>query len=356
MEFINYTLPVDRIAAWPAAQRLGARDSARLLRARQRGAITDISDRRVRDLPEILQQGDLVVLNSSRVVPYRFFGSLADSGGEIEILLLNPLGPSDRDEIRFRALANPMRKLRPGRVVILSSALECVSQDRDPGGDQIVVTVRRRSECARDDAATPVSELLMSQGIMPIPPYIRQGRGEAVDRELYQTVYADKPGSVAAPTAGLHFTPEVLARLGVANIQVCFLTLHVGAMSIISPREGVVGSEYYQIPEETLESIARIKKQGGRIVAVGTTTTRALESYALANQESQGYSSLFITDGFSFQMVDVMMTNFHQPQSTHLHMVSAFFGGDRLRRVYDHALTEDYLFLSYGDAMLLERE
>ena len=255
-----------------------------------------------------------------------------------------------------------MRKLGAGTKLSLSKNLSAVVKGRSADGQRLVLELHSQSaECTVESA-------MVNDALMPIPPYIRAGRADAHDRAQYQTVFAKHPGSVAAPTAGLHFTEALLTVLGGAGIGHCFVTLHVGPASFLPIRNGNISShkmlpERYHIPESTRRKIAETKTRGGRVVAVGTTTVRALESEASTPASTGGdypenlaATNLFITPGHVFRSIDALITNFHQPGSTHLLMVAAFIGEAQTQAVYAHALGADYRFLSYGDAMLLERE
>lgn len=348
--FLDYELPSERIAAWPAAERRGARDAALLLHARRGEGSLALNTRRFTELPGLLRPDDVLVLNNSRVLPYRFFCRLP-GGGALEILLVSP----GQGEGVWLALAQPMRKLRPGMSLALAPTITAEVGERTPSGELISIRLS-----AAPGTSVPLPQLLERHGGMPIPPYIRRGVGEERDRELYQTVYARVPGSVAAPTAGLHFTPEVLERIKERGVEVIELTLHVGAMSILAPREAGLYSERFIIAAAAWERLHEARAARRRIVVVGTTSARALESAAALGEgfrpgELQE-TSLLIKPGFRFSFVDAMITNFHQPQSSHLYLVSAFFGGGALREVYDYALQREFRFLSYGDSMFLEYE
>jgi S-adenosylmethionine:tRNA ribosyltransferase-isomerase len=342
----DYELPAAAIADRPAP-----RGESRLLVVDREG---DQRHRRVRDLPEILRPGDLVVVNDTRVIPARLFGRRAgagaegEGGGRIELLLVEK-----RSETEWEALAKPGRRTRPGTVIEFQGLTAEVLAKREDGRHLV-----RFSE--------PVEGHLDRLGHIPLPPYIKRPDDPA-DRERYQTVFAKNPGAIAAPTAGLHFSEELLAELRGQGIEVAPVTLHVG-IGTFKPvtaelvHEHRMESERYAVPEATAAAIAQARARGGRVVAVGTTVVRTLESAALAAGggggevlPGAGSTELFITPGFRFQVVDVLLTNFHLPRSTLLMLVSAFAGRDRVLAAYLEAVAEGYRFYSYGDAMLAER-
>ncbi|MCC6953410.1 MAG: tRNA preQ1(34) S-adenosylmethionine ribosyltransferase-isomerase QueA [Deltaproteobacteria bacterium] len=346
----DYTLPPERIAQWPAGAS-GSRSDSKLLVASSSGSALTLSDSHVRDIRQFLRPGDLLVFNDSGVIPARFF--VDAEGRTVEIFLLAL--PADETETEVEVLARPMDKLREGKTVVLSDGLFADVLGRTTDRSRLRLRLRSSSQAT-------VRELVASAGIMPIPPYIRGGRGELRDRELYQCVFSQEPGSVAAPTAGLHFTPELLAELEQSGVSLGMVTLHVGSASfrpaqMQDPKLERGETEWYRVSIELAEKIAQTKSAGGRVVAIGTTTVRALESAALSSMSGGlAATDLMIKPGHVFQTVDVMFTNFHQPGSTHLLLVSAFFGASNMARVYQHALDNAYRFLSYGDAQLLVRE
>jgi S-adenosylmethionine:tRNA ribosyltransferase-isomerase len=334
---LDYWLPEDRIAQEPAPERAAAR--LFVLDRAQPGA----RHARVRDLPTLLRPADVVVLNETRVIPARVHGR-RPSGGRLELLLVRALGPGAEWEALVRGTP------REGERVHLEGATgEWVA----PLGDG-----RWR---VRLDLDEPVLAWLDRVGEVPLPPYIRRAGGPApADRERYQTVYARVPGSVAAPTAGLHLTPALLEALGAAGIAIARLTLHVGPGTFLPIRtdvleEHVMASEPYEIPPAAAEAITTARARGGRVVAVGTTTVRALESSAVDGwlAAGGGEATLFIRPGHRFRAVDAMLTNFHLPRSTLLALVAAFVGWDRLRAAYEEAVRSGYRFYSFGDAMLV---
>jgi S-adenosylmethionine:tRNA ribosyltransferase-isomerase len=304
---------------------------------RETGAI---EDRVFRDLPELLSPGDLVVVNRSRVIPARLLGRRA-AGGRVEILLLRPLAD------RWEALVRPARRLRVGERVEVGDGFDVVIEDRAPGGRRLVRLLARAGD---------VTAALERYGHTPLPPYIRRADRPG-DRERYQTVYAREKGSVAAPTAGLHFTPALLQRLRARGIDVAEVVLHVGPGTFLPVRveqveDHRVEPEPYTIPEETAAAVARAR----RVVAVGTTTVRTLESAAARFGEvraGNGEADVVIVPGFGFRVVSALVTNFHLPRSSPLLLVSAFAGRERVLAAYHHAITAGYRFYSYGDAILV---
>jgi S-adenosylmethionine:tRNA ribosyltransferase-isomerase len=325
----DYDLPEESIAQEPAP-----RGESRLLVLDAEGPDRH---RRVRDLPRLLRAGDLLVLNDTRVIPARLFGQ-REGGGRMEILLIEKVG-----ELVWDALVRPGRRARPGTVL----HFEELSAE----------VMEKREDRYRLRFSEPVEPHLDRLGHVPLPPYIRRPDREA-DRERYQTVYARNPGAVAAPTAGLHFTEAILEEMAAAGIGVARVTLHVGIgtfkpVSAERVEDHRMDRERYEVSEETAEAIRRTRQSGGRIVAVGTTVVRTLESAALAG--TSGSTELFITPGFRFQAVDVLLTNFHLPRSTLLMLVSAFAGRERVLAAYEEAVRTGYRFYSYGDAMLVQR-
>lgn len=330
----SYPLPQELIAQQP----LPARTASRLLTLD--GADGKLRDLLFTDLPTLLRPGDLLVLNDTRVLPARVRGR-KDSGGACEILLERMLTPR-----RFLAQARASKGLRAGGVVML------------PAGATATVTSRQGDlyEFELDRDAVKYFE---TEGSLPLPPYIARP-AEDLDRERYQTVYAARPGAVAAPTAGLHFDGPMIERLVTAGIGVTRLTLHVGAGTFQPIRSDEISghrmhAERFRVPPESVLAIQAARRRGGRIVAVGTTVVRALESAAaygaLAPQD--GETDLFISPGYRFRVVDALVTNFHLPESTLLVLVSAFAGRERVLAAYHHAIAGRYRFFSYGDAMFV---
>ena len=333
----DYELPAQRIAQTP----LEPRDSARLLV--DRGTASPLH-RHVRDLGEFLRPGDLLVVNDSKVIPARL-RLRRDSGGAAEVLLLEPASGQAGDGVHrvWEALVRPGKKLRVGEQ-LLSNAGDALVEigARTSSGDTFWVTLLGEGD--------PL-ELLAGHGDMPLPPYINTPLAET---GRYQTVYASEPGSAAAPTAGLHFTPELLESLSNFGVGLARVELVVGLdtfqpMSAADPRDHLIHSERYRVAADVLERC----RTAERVVAVGTTATRALESAATFGT-LEGRTRLFIHRGYEWKVVDLLMTNFHLPRTTLLLMIDAFVG-PRWRRLYEEALAHDYRFLSFGDAMLLDR-
>ena len=339
----DYHLP-DELIAQEAAPK---RDAARLLRLdRATGAR---SHHTFTDLPELLAPGDLLVVNDTRVVPARLLGRRHPSGGAVECLLLARL-----DGDRWDTLVHPGQKLRPGALVRFEA-----------GGHRLEMEVLERRfhgrRTVRLTAATgTVDEAIDAIGHVPLPPYIKRPDGVA-DRERYQTVYAATRGSVAAPTAGLHFTPELLERLADRGVDCCSVTLHVGYGTFEPVRTEVVeehrvAPERYNMPAATAEAIERARRDGRRVLAVGTTTTRTLETAARVDRPlhpGEGVTDLTIKGQFDFHLVDGLLTNFHLPRSSLLLLVAAFAGRERILDAYREAVERRYRFFSYGDAMLI---
>jgi S-adenosylmethionine:tRNA ribosyltransferase-isomerase len=336
----DYDLPAASIAQEPAP-----RGESRLL-VIDRSAPERHS--RVRDLPRLLRRGDLLVLNDTRVIPARLYGRSA-GGGRMEILLIERTA-----EREWEALVKPGRRARPGAVIEIAEGLAAEVVDKREEGSAHRYLLR---------FSEPVEPHLERLGHIPLPPYIHRP-DTPEDRERYQTVYASRPGAVAAPTAGLHFSEELLREIEAAGIETARVTLHVG-IGTFKPvaaeriEEHRMDRERYEIGEEAAEAIRRAREAGRRIVAVGTTVVRTLEGAALAGngevRAGSGATGLFITPGFRFQVVDLLLTNFHLPRSTLLMLVSAFAGRERVLACYEEAVREGYRFYSYGDAMLAER-
>lgn len=337
----DYTLPQALIAQAPLAERT----ASRLLAVAPDGAL---ADHRFTDLPSLLHPGDLLVFNDSRVIHARLYGVKA-SGGQVEVLIERLLGPAEA-LAQIRASKSP----KPGSILRLADAFE-------------VTVLERAGEFyhLRFPADKALPELLARYGKLPLPPYIQRHAAET-DELRYQTVFSRTPGSVAAPTAGLHFDEALLATLTRQGIQCAWVTLHVGAGTFQPVRhdnlqEHRMHREHYIIPEDTVKAIRTARATGSRVIAVGTTALRALESAALhatiegVPTAGEGETELFILPGFRFQVADALLTNFHLPKSTLLMLVSAFSGVETIRHAYHHAVTAQYRFFSYGDAMFLTR-
>ena len=338
VEDFNFALPPELIAQFPAPER----GASRLLVPGMEG----MRDLGFGELLSLLRRGDLLVFNETRVVKARLFGEKA-SGGKIELLIERVLGEKTA-LAHIRASKSP----RPGSLIQVAG---------------VVATVRERRDALYllEFAGEAVLALMERAGALPLPPYIEHS-ATPIDEARYQTVYARTPGAVAAPTAGLHFDQTLLDALNAHGVATAFLTLHVGAGTFQPVRtdqiaEHVMHSEWYDIPDEAARRIAQARAAGGRVIAVGTTSLRALESAALRAAPGQGVpagpaeTAIFITPGFDFKAVDVLITNFHLPKSTLMMLVSAFAGHDLMRRAYAHAIAQRYRFFSYGDAMFLTR-
>jgi S-adenosylmethionine:tRNA ribosyltransferase-isomerase len=344
----DFDLPPELIAQHPAPER----SASRLLDARGE----TFADRVFRELPQLLEPGDLLVFNDTRVIKARLFGhKLARNGspgGRAEALVERVLPGSEEARVHVRASKSP----RPG------STLRFDGRDGRPAFDAEVL-----GRCGPDGGLFHLRfpgdpfALLEAHGHVPLPPYIEHADAED-DERRYQTVFARAPGAVAAPTAALHFDAAVLAALAARGVGTASLTLHVGAGTFQPVRvqniaEHRMHSEWFDVPQATVDEVLRTRAAGGRVVAVGTTTLRALESAAVGGVLQAGArdTDIFITPGFSFRVVDLLITNFHLPRSTLLMLVSAFAGHEAMRALYAHAIHECYRFFSYGDAMLLRR-
>lgn len=331
----DYHLPDERIAQTA----IEPRDAAKLLV--DRGPAAPLH-RHVRDIGEFFESGDLLVVNDSKVIPARLKLNRA-SGGAAEVLLLEPVASADGDRRVWEALVRPGKKLRIGEQLYGRDGQPLVEIGaRTIAGDTFHITLIGEGD--------PLA-LLEANGDMPLPPYITTPLGE---RDRYQTVYANEPGSAAAPTAGLHFTPELLASIREMGVDIATVELVVGLdtfqpMSVADPLEHQIHSERYRVSPAVIEQCRDAK----RVIAVGTTSTRALESAATFG-ELEGRTRLFIHQGYEWKTVDVLMTNFHLPKTSLLVMIEAFVG-QRWRRLYEDALANDYRFLSFGDSMLLNR-
>jgi S-adenosylmethionine:tRNA ribosyltransferase-isomerase len=350
----DYELPPDRIALRPATPR----DAARLLVVRPEAP--ELEDRTVRDLPDLLAPGDALVINDTKVIPARLEGERARDGtsAHIEATLVKRVGPE-----RWRALMKPAKRLQVGdRIrfghesrVCLLGALDATVEEKGEGGEALL---------RFDFHGAVLDEAIEALGHMPLPPYIAARRpDDDRDRADYQTVFAAHEGSVAAPTAGLHFTDEIFARLMERGVSVHRLTLHVGMGTFLPVKTDDTDThrmhpEWGEVSAQEAAAINSVRAQGGRIVAAGSTALRLLESAtddAGRVQPFTGETSIFITPGYRFRSVDIMLTNFHLPRSTLFMLVAAFAGLDRIKQAYAHAIRSGYRFYSYGDACLLFR-
>ena len=329
----DYNLPEDCIAQTPAEPR----DSSRLLVLHRETG--ELEHRIFRDITDYLRVGDLLVLNQTRVIPARIYAR-KETGGRVELLLLRR-----RDELTWEALEGG-KGLRVGKLVKVEDGPEVKVIETLDGSERVI----KFSE--------PIEPYFSKVGNVPLPPYIHE---KLNDPERYQTVYAREPGSAAAPTAGLHFTPRLLEELQVKGVKIAYVTLHVGLDTFApvtedNPREHKIHSEWCELPQETADLINQTRKAGGRVVAVGTTSVRTLESASMGQNGILSYlgaTSVFILPGYRFQAVDAMITNFHLPKSTLIMLVSAFAGRERILSTYETAIKDGYRFYSFGDAMLI---
>ena len=338
----DYDLPEELIAQHPAAER----DRSRLM-VLNRGD-RSFAHAQFSDLLDFLRPGDCLVINETRVFPARLKGYRPGSGGAVELLLLRQQGDL------WEAMARPGRRLRVGaEVAFPDEDVTAVVEEICPSGHRLF----------RFRGGTPLEAFLERRGHVPLPPYIRR-EDLAEDRERYQTVYARVPGAVAAPTAGLHFTPELLDRVRAGGVEIAPVLLHVGAGTFQpvqeeDPRRHRMEAEYFEVGAAAADRIVRCRERGGRVVAVGTTSVRVLESAAVQEggrwviQPRSGWTRLFIYPPYPFRLVDAMITNFHLPESTLLMLVSAFAGRAFALRAYREAVRQRYRFYSYGDAMLI---
>lgn len=339
----NYELPPELIAQAPAAERAASR---MLVLHRDDGRM---EHKVFSDLPGFLRRGDLLVLNRTRVIPARVFGKRLDTGGKVELLLLEEL-----PEGKWLSLCRTRADVRDGLRLLLGAA-------EIPAEVVKVCEFGKVEVRFRDNR--PVLEILDLIGLPPLPPYIKRPGGKMAvgDKERYQTVYASEPGSVAAPTAGLHFTEDVFRSLDAAGVRRGYVTLHVGLgtfrpVKCENVEEHVMESERYELPAETAALIDETKRTGGRVIAVGSTSVRVLETVAAEQggiRAASGRSSLFIRPPYEFRIIDGILTNFHLPMSTLLMMVCAFAGKDLVLKAYVEAISRKYRFYSYGDCMLI---
>lgn len=333
-----YTLPEELIAQTP----LEKRDASRLLHLNKVTGETE--HRHFFDLPSYLKPGDCLVLNDSRVLPARLIGR-RETGGAVEVVLLRDLG----DKV-WECLTRPGRKTRPGTKLIFGDGALTA---------EVIDAVEDGNKLLRFSYEGIFLEVLERLGKMPLPPYIKE---ELSDNERYQTVYSRETGSAAAPTAGLHFTKELLQKLSEQGVKICYLTLHVGLGTFRPVKAEEIENhemhaEFCVIPEETSRLVSETKKAGGRIVSVGTTSCRSLESFAEEDGSLQpgcGWTDIFIYPGYRFKCVDALITNFHLPESTLVMLVSALAGREHILSAYEEAVREKYRFFSFGDAMLIE--
>jgi S-adenosylmethionine:tRNA ribosyltransferase-isomerase len=342
----DFVLPESCIAAQPMARR----DAARLLHVRRDG----LGDHHVFDLPSLLRPGDLLVLNDTKVIPARLYGTRGTVA--IEILLNHRYPDADAACSLWDVLARPGKRLRPGDDLLFAGSIPAKVMGKKDDGQ---VTLRFELSTAE------LYRALEKHGHVPLPPYIKRPDGDTEeDRRAYQTVYARAEGAVAAPTAGLHFTPALFEALAARDIRTARVTLHVGAGTFLPVKTDVVAqhvmhAEWGTIDAVTAACLTQAKREGRRLVSVGTTSLRLLETAAMPDgtvEPFTGETSIFITPGYRFAAVDALMTNFHLPKSTLFMLVSAFAGGARMKEAYAHAIAGGYRFYSYGDASLLEKE
>jgi len=332
----HYHLPKDLIAQFPTEQR----SASRLLVVNSK--TNEIADKQFTDIESLINPGDLLVMNNTRVIPARLFGH-KQSGGKLEVLVERIL-----NEHEVLAQVRASKSPKPGSTIEL--------------GDNINAEVIARVDSffqLRFEGEESVLDILDRIGHIPLPPYIERG-DEAQDIERYQTVYAEQPGAVAAPTAGLHFDEALLARLKNKGVEFAYVTLHVGAgtyqpVRVENITDHKMHAEWVSVSDEVVKQIEKTKQAGGRVIAVGTTTVRSLESAALSGslQPLEAETDIFITPGFEFKVVDGLLTNFHLPESTLLMLVSAFAGYELMMKAYQHAVEKEYRFFSYGDAMFI---
>lgn len=334
----DFYLPEELIAQTP----LEKRDTSRLLHLdKQTG---EIEHKHFYDIKQYLHEGDCLVLNDSRVLPARLIGA-RPTGGTVELVLLKDLGDN-----RWECLSRPGRKTKPGQELVFGSGeLTAVVEEVTLGGNRIV----------KFSYEGIFLEILERLGKMPLPPYIKE---ELQDSERYQTVYSKELGSAAAPTAGLHFTKELLAEIADMGVKICYVTLHVG-LGTFRPvkadkiEDHEMHSEFCIVPEETAETVNAVKRAGGRVIAVGTTSCRTLESFTTEDgtlQATSGWTNIFIYPGYKFKCIDALITNFHLPESTLIMLVSALAGRENILNAYNTAVMERYRFFSFGDAMMIE--
>lgn len=334
----DYYLPPERIAQTPAEPR----DQSRLLVLNKIDG--SIAHRKFFEIEEYLQPGDVMILNESRVIPARLIGHKAGGGAKIELLLLNRVGIGI-----WEALAKPGKRVRAGTIIEIESAnhKESISAEIQSKTENGTVLVQIQNE-----------NLIETLGDVPLPPYIHT---PVADPERYQTVYAKTKGSVAAPTAGLHFTPELLKRIQAKGVELFFITLHVGLGSFRpvkteDPTEHALHQEYCEVTANVAQELNAAKREGRRIIGVGTTAIRSVERATDTNGEIHsfiGWNDLYILPGYRFRAIDAVVTNFHLPRSTLLMLVASFAGRDQILQAYDQAVEEDYRFYSFGDAMLI---
>jgi S-adenosylmethionine:tRNA ribosyltransferase-isomerase len=340
VDAFDFDLPAELIAQAPLAER----DAARLLVVGRA-----LEDWRVRDLPVLLAPGDLLVLNETRVLPTRFAATRQRGQAPVQVTLVADLGHDT-----WSAFARPGRRLVAGDVLVLGPGLDALVEAKDDAG---LFTLKLRA------GHGTVPDAIRATGAMPLPPYIKRSpAGDAADLERYQTIFARREGSVAAPTASLHFTERLLAALDARGIERAFLTLHVGLGTFLPVKVDDTANhrmhaERFDLPPSTVAAVEGARSRGGKVIAVGTTVLRVLEAQALSGElvPGSGETAIFITPGYRFRVVDRLLTNFHLPRSTLFMLVAALAGLERMQAAYAHAIAERYRFFSYGDACLIDR-
>lgn len=333
----DFDLSPERIATQPVSPR----DASKLLVI---GPTEGFQDRMVRELPDLLEPGDLMVFNNTKVIPARLTGKRGNA--TVELTLHKYMGGRN-----WRAFARPGKRILIGDKILFYNILECIVKQKYETGE---VDIEWRNDNWQ--------EAIKQYGEMPLPPYMKR-KSEATDNESYQTIYAQVEGAVAAPTAGLHFTKELLGKLDEKGIKRAFVTLHVGAGTFLPVKSDdtdnhIMHKEYIEISDKLANIVNTTLKDKKKVIAVGTTSLRALESAADENgliKPMRGETGIFITPGYRFKVVDILMTNFHLPRSTLFMLVSAFAGLDKMKEAYEHAIARNYRFYSYGDACLLTR-
>ncbi|WP_312521791.1 tRNA preQ1(34) S-adenosylmethionine ribosyltransferase-isomerase QueA [Anaerospora sp.] len=332
----HYNLPDGLIAQHPHEPR----DHSRLMVLNR--TTGEVSHQHFYNVPDYLEPGDTLVFNNTRVIPARLIGTRADTGGKVEVFLLNRLNHNE-----WETLVKPGKRARPGTTISFGEELSCEILDSTEFGGRVV----------RFTFQGAFEAILDRLGETPLPPYIRE---RLEDGERYQTVYSCESGSAAAPTAGLHFTEEMLENLKQRGINLAFITLHIGLgtfrpVSVADITQHVMHREYYSISPEAAQIINQTKEKGHRVVAVGTTSVRTLETVGTDGriEAGSGWTNIFMYPGFEFKMIDAMVTNFHLPESTLLMLISAFAGRENVLAAYEIAVNEDYRFFSFGDAMLI---
>lgn len=360
MAFFDYSLPQDRIAQRHKGN-TSLRSDSRLLHA-SIGKGLVINDLKFLELSNILRAGDLLVLNNTRVMPVRFFPKELGEGCEVFLVSVNEVISSRK--MIWSVIGRPMKKIIAKQSFKLCDEILLRVVSKDETGRSLIVELESLS-------GESLFDLILRNGLMPIPPYIRGGRSDNKDSEIYQTVFSSQNDlenlpqfSVAAPTAALHFTDEIFRALQAKEVDVRFLNLEVGLASMLSvdvedARKNGLFYESYQVPKDTYQSIIQARKHGHRVISVGTTVVRALESFFLLKNKDEFVdtylsTNIFIEPGFEFKVIDSLITNFHQPKSSHLYLVSALVGGTVLAQIYKHGLDNAYRFLSYGDSMFLD--